>query len=63
MDMRHRSDTPQELGGTGHLGVRGIWGCWESGGVGHLGVLGHLVGLRHRPRCLGPAHMPDAEAE
>ena len=40
MDMRHRSDTPQELGGTGHLGVRGIWGCWESGGVGHLGVQG-----------------------
>ena len=42
--MRHRSDTPQELGGTGHLGVRasggagslgvwGIWGCRASGGA------------------------------
>lgn len=61
--MRHRSDTPQELGGhrasggEGHLGVLGVWGCGASGGAGRL------VGLRHRPRCPRPAHMPDAEAE
>ena len=52
MDMRHRSDTPQELGGTGHLGVRGIWGA------GSLGVWG-IWGCRASGGAQAQAKVPE----
>ena len=64
MDMRHRSDTPQDLGDTGHLGCEGhlgVWGVWGHGAYGGCKASGGVC-VRHRPRCPGPAHTPDAEA-